>query len=991
MASCLEVCRLLHENNELHEIFAPQARAETFVGERIDTDQIVTRNAVYRRKIPTLLKDSFPKPNSLVYIYVIKTKKINMERCECYQKYLGFCSTLPLPNLPSFLIYNRSERLVKAITGIEGCEILKQERFQPMYNFHAYLIERVLRFTDFDYVGSSVGGGSQGVLWTALVEDNGYYRIDYKFIETFRSFKAESGCYDKDRLAFHSCVDFHDKVIMPIHRNIGDVYYYVKCVRKDILVDDRLSDKSPDVTFADYYRTKYGINLTPGQFMVEVLPVQKYLNLLELRYQEHYGTQVSSKRMQKIFLPAELCNVHVIPAHLWMQIVTIPVILHRLSSMLYVTELKQLLMEELKLSNSEERPCLDTSLSGVIVDIHKDKDQLGLQRVEDVVDHVNECTGNVDFVLTEKNNPSYFGKEESIQVEVNTAPCSSTKGNNTGVREAPVVEYELCSDGEYSCTEKGHSPANIDRGLDKKYNMNVCERRNLEQNTRLIEQNDGDKDKKRKMPPVSLMLVAMTSLDARDLFNYERLEFLGDAFLAFSVAVELFLHHRTASERFLSRKKSSIVSNLNLLAKGRGRKLWNYIIAEKFDFRTSLLIIKLLNIAPTIQAECEQNDSKSFREIAEVNETYSFDVCKSEKLNGTMRSSSTGTKVAQRTNRDGFECVVRNKVIADCIEALIGLFYIYCGECVALELMSWLTIQVCCIRKGKNVLSATEERKQNVDDKFSLAVMSRSSLENISRQCGSEHPKRKLIVTSIKGLAATKKVGKTIIAGNANSECGFKGNGNLNDSKQIHMEYQIGPDYECPISSYMSKHVRNFEAILRYEFNDKNNLLEALLHPSYPSRWAPPVNSNERLEFLGDSIFYLLVSDCICRRYPTATNAELTSMRCIVVNTKTFAKVAYLNNFHKYMMVVSRNFSEQLFSWSRTIEMERKDGNLWPKWKMSNLSAFHEAPMSKSSIPKDLADVFESVAASIYIDSGQLDVVWRCFYLFLKDVISSLP
>ena len=55
MASCLEVCRLLHENNELHEIFAPQARAETFVGERIDTDQIVTRNAVYRRKVSSVL------------------------------------------------------------------------------------------------------------------------------------------------------------------------------------------------------------------------------------------------------------------------------------------------------------------------------------------------------------------------------------------------------------------------------------------------------------------------------------------------------------------------------------------------------------------------------------------------------------------------------------------------------------------------------------------------------------------------------------------------------------------------------------------------------------------------------------------------------------------------------------------------------------------------------------------------------------------------
>ena len=38
-------------------------------------------------------------------------------------------------------------------------------------------------------------------------------------------------------------------------------------------------------------------------------------------------------------------------------------------------------------------------------------------------------------------------------------------------------------------------------------------------------------------------------------------------------------------------------------------------------------------------------------------------------------------------------------------------------------------------------------------------------------------------------------------------------------------------------------------------------------------------------------------------------------------------------------------------------------------------------------VPKDLADAFESVAGAIYVDSGRLDCVWRCYYRLLKDVL----
>ena len=57
---------------------------------------------------------------------------------------------------------------------------------------------------------------------------------------------------------------------------------------------------------------------------------------------------------------------------------------------------------------------------------------------------------------------------------------------------------------------------------------------------------------------------------------------------------------------------------------------------------------------------------------------------------------------------------------------------------------------------------------------------------------------------------------------------------------------------------------------------------------------------------------------------------------------------------------------------------------------MSNLATFHDSPISKMSIPKDLADVFESVAAAIFVDSGRLDVVWCSYYLLLRDVLSKL-
>ncbi len=75
-------------------------------------------------------------------------------------------------------------------------------------------------------------------------------------------------------------------------------------------------------------------------------------------------------------------------------------------------------------------------------------------------------------------------------------------------------------------------------------------------------------------------------------------------------------------------------------------------------------------------------------------------------------------------------------------------------------------------------------------------------------------------------------------------------------------------------------------ARLGYVFRDQELLKQALTHRS-----AGPRN-NERMEFLGDAVLDLLVAEELYRRFPHASEGELTRIRASLVKGKTLAKVA---------------------------------------------------------------------------------------------------
>ena len=78
--------------------------------------------------------------------------------------------------------------------------------------------------------------------------------------------------------------------------------------------------------------------------------------------------------------------------------------------------------------------------------------------------------------------------------------------------------------------------------------------------------------------------------------------------------------------------------------------------------------------------------------------------------------------------------------------------------------------------------------------------------------------------------------------------------------------------------------MRELENAVGYQFRDKSLLENALTHSSYANEhWHNSLRSNERLEFLGDSILGMMVADHLYRNFPDRPEGELTRMRADMV------------------------------------------------------------------------------------------------------------
>ncbi|MBR2667785.1 MAG: ribonuclease III [Oscillospiraceae bacterium] len=127
------------------------------------------------------------------------------------------------------------------------------------------------------------------------------------------------------------------------------------------------------------------------------------------------------------------------------------------------------------------------------------------------------------------------------------------------------------------------------------------------------------------------------------------------------------------------------------------------------------------------------------------------------------------------------------------------------------------------------------------------------------------------------------------------------------------------------------------EGRIGYIFRDRSLLLHALTHSSYANEHrSAGCTSNERLEFLGDSVLGMTVADYLYRTFPDMPEGDLTRLRAALVCEQTLAAVA-------------------------------RDLDLGSVLRLGH----GEAAGGGRTRPSILADTVEAVLAAIYLDGGR--------------------
>lgn len=102
----------------------------------------------------------------------------------------------------------------------------------------------------------------------------------------------------------------------------------------------------------------------------------------------------------------------------------------------------------------------------------------------------------------------------------------------------------------------------------------------------------------------------------------------------------------------------------------------------------------------------------------------------------------------------------------------------------------------------------------------------------------------------------------------------------------------------------MEQQFAAFEQRINYTFKDKKLLMQAFLHRSYLNEHRElALSHNERVEFLGDAVLELVVTEHLYRKYPKRPEGELTAFRSALVNTSTLSSLASKLDMDEYLLL----------------------------------------------------------------------------------------
>ncbi|XP_053658601.1 endoribonuclease Dicer [Anopheles marshallii] len=461
----------------------------------------------------------------------------------------------------------------------------------------------------------------------ALPEENGFIIvpmlrsevIDWELVKKFQYLKpaAELSPRARQQLRFVP-QDYQLRVVHPWYKNDPDKNYVVVQVREDLRPTSAFPNERYE-SYENYYQTEHKqvVMQRDGQFLIEVKGITTSLNRLHPGGESDGGTSTRSRfwEFQEILIP-ELVHNYEFPAEYWLKATLLPSILHRVHYLLLAEDIRLDLAQNAQIGSVQCGKLDDLVVDRLLLAGSKklsenyeqddeedatDEDDEEMETVEEVRNVQPPDSKQLLTVLEQIHSETESAVDRfTYPWECNEEPKDLDRNWNT-LSKIDLDYYSLF-------VNKHHTNAksivhNVYSSLtESKVHGALAKLDQMHQEAeaiggRLIPAITDGYGRPGEIRMLKLtventanvclqqadLLQAITTKSSGDVFNLERFEVLGDAFLKFSVSVYILFRHTSWHEGYLTFCKSRMVSNRNLLYCAMNYGLPGKIKVHTFD------------------------------------------------------------------------------------------------------------------------------------------------------------------------------------------------------------------------------------------------------------------------------------------------------------------------------------------------------------------------------------------------------------------------
>lgn len=963
---------------------------------------------------------------------------------------IGLISPQPLPHLPEFPIFTRSGEEKVQLKFVRQI-VLHKSHLNMLVQFHRFVIKEVLRLErrPLEYIGMNlaetnsvfvalnrfpdrlrvfeepdeilhvdpmvyekderfdrddINGSTQRLFPIYPSEvgslENNYVDLDWAFIcKTYFASKMipdwdlnsskESTLKQKSKENKKIPFKFDEKrlidsVLLPTYRaktnSIDQIdRYYVARIDAGAANSKFPGKDDKFKTYHDYFEQKYDeITSDKSQRLLEVDHTPNRLNLIVPRRGKKQ-TDPNNKRQHdgtQRFI-AELCRVHPIPNFYWRKLVNIPSMMYRITALLNANDIRVEISKQSQVGIALSLP-IEQLLKPIKLERFSEQKVLtAMEAVRDPLEDIPEADDDNDVIPDiDEFNEDYT--EDSTLEEENDEKGEAGKmveklGETYSYDSINILVDTTCvSDLSLPKVQLPiHLPSFISKiknmiskpVLDENFNFTDKYNLNLEKFT--------ENDPQLIGPSASLILQALTLTSSSDGFNLDRVEMLGDSFLKFSYSIYLYCTYPHANEGHLSALRSYQVANLNLYEIGRYNGIAECIVAAQME------VTQTANTWMPPLYSCKKEDEESGWNMSHFsNDENSEDEDSDKEFGGEFKGPEDieydPTDVKQIDEE------FANKFAGDLkFDEKTGQVK---GSCMFdfrdekakpptiddFRISVWHPVD----NEGRSINDAVEMnilKDQSIADK-SIADSVEALVAVYLLECGSTAAQRLLCTLGIPVLRKPKEQNP------------LKPTWRMLHAPKLKNEIIT----DAMIDQIYKRHkLESLEKRLNYKFKNRYLLISALTHASYQhfsyDNKPLPFDCYQRLEFLGDAVLDFLITHEIFKSPGNHNPGALTDIRSALVNNHRFGEMCVENEFHQFFFHKVPEIFKRIDEFVRKLKTDDEGTCYWED-------------MASGEAPKQVGDIFESLAGAVYLDSCNpivgdayaLTIVWNVFARFIR-------